>query len=41
MYKDSDNMDVESICFEQRHIDTVITVIKKNFDHYFNSVKDA
>lgn len=36
MYRENDNRDVEDICFEQEHIDKVLTVIRKNFEQYFN-----
>ena len=36
MYRETDNRDIEDICFEQDHIDKVLTVIKKNFEQYFN-----
>lgn len=35
MYRESDNRDVEDICYEQKHIEKVLSAIKENFEQYF------
>ena len=35
MYTNQDEREVESICYEQDHTEKVLTLIRKNFDHYF------
>lgn len=35
VYRESDNRDVEDICYEQKHIEKVLSAIKENFEQYF------
>ena len=35
MYENPDFKDVEDVCYESAHVENVVSVIKKNFDGYF------
>lgn len=41
MYTNQDERDVESVCYEQDHIEKVLTLIRKNFDQYFRNFIEA